>query len=212
LDRDVAATPKRPPASPLRAGIGSRVHAEPVHCKITPLVEPSPLPLSPTAHDLSECGDATPKRLMPPPNVGDGTFPHVWPFHRSIKLVPGPQPQLLPLPTAQVGLPGESVTLLRKLARPCPLPGFGLGIGRQVCPFQCRIRVSPLFVVPTAQALLGEVAATPARVPAVLGIGRHVVPFQCRMRVSPVLVEPTAQALLGEVAATPERDPAGLGT
>jgi hypothetical protein len=115
------------------------------------------------------------------------------------------------LPTAQIVPPDETATPLKKLERPCPMPGFGLGICRHVFPFQCRINVSTLFVEPTAQALVGEVATTPERVPAVLGICRHVFPFQCRINVLPLFVEPTAQALVGEVATTPERVPAVVG-
>jgi hypothetical protein len=119
----------------------------------------------------------------------------------------------LPSPTAQTLPPDDTATPLKKLARPCPPSRLGLGICRHVFPFQCRIKVSPLplLVEPTAQALVGEVAVTPERVPAVLGICRHVFPFQCRINVSPLFVEPTAQALVGEVAVTPERVPAALG-
>ena len=190
----------------------TRVQPVPVHFRTTPLVGPSPLPLSPTAQDLLEWRDATAKRLIPPPNVGVGTWPHVCPFHHAIKLVPGPQPQLLPFPTAQMVPPDDAATPLKKLERPCPAPGSGLGVGCHVFPFQCWMRVSPLFVEPTAHAFWGEIAATPERVPAVLGICCHDFPFQCRMRGwSPLFVEPTAHAL-GEIAATPERVPAVLGS
>src|SRR5690348_12038140 len=80
--------------------------------------------------------------------------------------------------------------------------------------------------LPTAQALLVEVAATANRSlvepGAGLGTRAHLVPFQCRIRVRwavPVAERPTAQALLAEVAATPVRELAvavppwlGLGT
>jgi hypothetical protein len=63
-----------------------------------------------------------------------------------------------------------------------------------------------LPLVPTAQALLADVAATPARLAVVPGLGLgtcfHAVPFQCKMRVLPPLV-PTAQALLAVMAVTP---------
>src|ERR1700731_4069464 len=93
---------------------------------------------------------------------------------------------------------------------PWPGVGFGLRTCSQVVPFQCRIRVLPLSVEPTAQALRAEAAATPARMPPLgeLGLGTRfqVVPFQCRIRVlSPV--RPTAQALRAEAAATPARVP-----
>jgi hypothetical protein len=114
------------------------------------------------------------------------------------------------LPTAQIVPPDETATPLKKLARACPLPGLGLGTCRHAFPFQCRVNV-PLFVAPTAQAFVGEVAVTPDRVPAVLGICRHVFPFQCRINVLPLLVAPTAQAFVGEVAVTPDRVPAMLG-
>lgn len=97
----------------------------------------------------------------------------------------------------------------------------------QVVPFQCRIiRLHGLAVVlqfsPTAQALLGEVAATSDRLLPVPGLGLgtcdHVVPFQCRVSVSvlpqPLLVheKPTAQALLREVAVTPKRESPAPGS
>ena len=71
--------------------------------------------------------------------------------------------------------------------------------------------VSVLYV-PTAQAVLAEVADTPLRIisvtgPAGLGLAAcaHLVPFQCRIRVLPVVLvkeSPTAHALPAEVAAT----------
>src|SRR6266700_1192408 len=78
---------------------------------------------------------------------------------------------------------------------------------------QWMARAWPTTVVlnlPTAQALLVEVAVTPDRrllfPPGAGGLGTciHVVPFQCRMRAWAVLLieKPTAQALLAEVAAT----------
>ena len=99
--------------------------------------------------------------------------------------------------------------------------GLGLGIRVHVVPFQRRIRVlpGPLLgrVMPTAQALLAEVAVTPERLAGPgLGLGTcvQVVPFHRSISVLvPVLEKPTAQALLADVAATPASTapPAGLG-
>jgi hypothetical protein len=69
-------------------------------------------------------------------------------------------------------------------------------------------------VVPTAQALPADAAATPERTPPVAGVGLGTrfqeVPFQRTIRVLllvPLSVEPTAQAFRAEVAATPARLP-----
>jgi hypothetical protein len=86
-------------------------------------------------------------------------------------------------------------------------------------PFHRSIKVVPVLEEPTAQALVADVAATPASAapPAGLGLGTcfHAVPFQRRIKVLPPAV-PTAQALLADVAATPAREPPdpgdGLGT
>ena len=78
-----------------------------------------------------------------------------------------------------------------------------------------RISVLP-FAVPTAHALLDDVAATAARLLlAGTGLGScvHTLPFQCLISAVPwlgsgtVLVVPTAQASLAEVAATPNSWP-----
>src|SRR5690349_750015 len=74
--------------------------------------------------------------------------------------------------------------------------------------------------MPTAQALLGEVAATPEKKSADplgpgLGTRFQAIPFQCRVSVPPSGRLPTAQALLAEVAAMPYRvllPTFGLGT
>src|SRR5579872_1772451 len=78
------------------------------------------------------------------------------------------------------------------------------------------IKVLVLPMEPTAQALVGEVAAmAEMRLPEArfgLGTCSQVVPFQRRIKVL-LPAEPIAQALVGEVAATLERTalPAGLG-
>src|SRR5215469_4915794 len=128
---------------------------------------------------------------------------------------------LSPLPTAQA-LPAEvAVTLLR-------LPSWiGLGTSFHALPFQCAITFSGVIKksksVPTAQALLAEVTATPKKVaPPGTGFGLairlQVPPFQWLITLMLVpalcpLAPPTAQALLAEVAATPSRLPTltGLG-
>jgi hypothetical protein len=73
-------------------------------------------------------------------------------------------------------------------------------------PFHRRIKVFPP-AVPTAQALLADVAATPAREPPdpgdELGIRVQEVPFHRRIKVLAPLPVPTAQALAADVAATP---------
>ena len=179
----------------------------PFHRKIRMFVGPSPLPVSPTAQArLSETA-ATPNRMVPPPGVGLGTRFHALPFQCRIKLMPGPHPQLMS-PTAQALPVGVMATPNRKSAR----PGLGWGLGLGTCfhavPFDRRIKVlAPL--VPTAQALVADVAATLYRLlPAGAGLATcfHAVPFHRSasvLVVVPVLVPPTAQALVADVAATP---------
>src|SRR5438552_2743651 len=116
---------------------------------------------------------------------------------------------------------------------------MGLDSRVHAVPSQCSIKAPP-SAEPTAQALLGEVAATPAR-PAPgtgpesraqagaspgsgLGTCVHAVPSQCSITVCPdpgqqlrpwSCQSPTAQALPGEVAATPNSSlmakPPGFG-
>src|ERR1700758_1909703 len=67
----------------------------------------------------------------------------------------------------------------------------------------------PLKYVPTAQALLAEVAATPPNAPPVPGCGlvtcAHFWPFQCRIKgwpAPPLSRKPTAQASVADTAPT----------
>src|SRR5215467_7373336 len=100
--------------------------------------------------------------------------------------------------------PAPRVTLVAWLARSPPSTGLE---GQQ----QWMAKTwdgPPLLKSPTAQTLLADVAATPARPPAVPGLGLatwvHVWPFQRSIRVLPVEPAPaTAHALLAEVAVTP---------
>src|SRR5262249_9574893 len=73
-------------------------------------------------------------------------------------------------------------------------------------------KVGPLNE-PTAQASVGELAATPSRLSLELRFGlgtcTHLAPFHLRIRVFsawPTAPKPTAQALPAEVAATPLRE------
>src|SRR5690348_3577353 len=106
-------------------------------------------------------------------------------------------------------------------------PEFLTGSGAGQQQWMARACEGPVPVkLPTAQALLAEVAATASRSlvepGAGLGTRVHLVPFQYRIRVLwvvPVAERPTAQALLAEVATTPVRELAvvappwlGLGT
>jgi len=114
-------------------------------------------------------------------------------------------------PTAQALLEEVAATSARVL----PVPGLGLATRDQVLPFQWAISVCKLaqpvvvHVLPTAQASLEEVAATPERGSLEPGSGLatrdHVVPFQCSISGTqvPVVVlqaDPTAQALPAEEA------------
>ena len=71
-------------------------------------------------------------------------------------------------------------------------PGFGVRLGWtfHVVPFQCSMRVLSNVLSlrrPTAQALVGDVAATPISKLLASGFGLawtfHAVPFQCSIRV-----------------------------
>src|SRR5215472_17471775 len=70
--------------------------------------------------------------------------------------------------------------------------GLGLATRLHALPFQCRISVRlefwPPKIVPTAQALVAEMAATPVRESSnELTFGgraiRHALPFQCSMSI-----------------------------
>ena len=82
--------------------------------------------------------------VAPPAGVGLGTRFHAVPFHRRIRLVPGPHPQLMS-PTAQA-LPADvAATPLRKSAKPLLASGLGLGTRFHAVPFHRRIRVLMLM-------------------------------------------------------------------
>src|SRR5690348_373148 len=141
------------------------------------------------------------------------------PFHRSIKVLPVPD-----WPTAQA-LPAETAATPDRAA--CP-PGVGLDTLVHPAPFHRAIRVvmvslapTPLSVPPTAQALVAETAATPARMPPVLprpvmGVCAQALPFHPSINgpLNPLavaqVVQPTAQARPAETTATPRRA-SGLG-
>src|SRR5215472_8124375 len=141
------------------------------------------------------------------------------PFHRSIKVLPAPT-----LPTAQA-LVAETAATADRAARP---PGVGLGTLVHLAPFHCAIRVvmaalapTPFTVAPTAQALVADTAATPARMPPGaprpgLGVCAQAVPFHPSINgvLNPLgvaqSIQPTAQARPTETAATPRRV-SGLG-
>ena len=57
----------------------------------------------------------------------------------------------------------------------------------QVLPFQCRIKVLPVLVLPTAQASFAETAVTPDKPPLGLDCSFHEVPSQCWMNAAPEL-------------------------
>src|SRR5262249_45116288 len=74
------------------------------------------------------------------------------------------------------------------------------------------------MLLPTAQALVAEVAATPLRIPPNLRAGLvtccHAAPFQCSISGTPRLLTslpPTAQASLAAAAATPMNSESAAG-
>jgi hypothetical protein len=87
-------------------------------------------------------------------------------------------------------------------------------------PFHRSIKIPPVPVVPTAQALRAETAATPSRPPPAEAAGLRAccqdLPFQPSIKVLDALpqlrVQPTAQVRPAEMTATEFRmPPAGLG-
>src|SRR6185437_11030053 len=92
--------------------------------------------------------------------------------------------------------------------RPGPEPGScGLGERVQVDPFQRRMKVrSSLLVVPTAQALLAEVAVTENRRQSAPGLGLATLlqtwPFHRAISVLSSSCSPTAQTSFADTAAT----------
>jgi hypothetical protein len=105
-----------------------------------------------------------------------------------------------------------------------PPPTWGLATRLHVLPFHISVRLvpgpHPQPLLPTAHALLGEIAVTPDRKSArpvrIDGLGEgtrfHSAPFQWRIRLRPFGVAPTAQASRAESAATEDRVPAGPAT
>jgi hypothetical protein len=112
------------------------------------------------------------------------------------------------LATANAFLTGEAV--------------IGAALSAGLWPFHRRISVVPASsLIPTAQALRADTAATPNRkctclfAPAGIPTRRHAEPFQCRICgvSSPLshLLQPTAQMLRADTAATPNSGPASFG-
>jgi hypothetical protein len=219
---EVAVTPLSAPTRAC-AGLATRFHVLPFHCKITVcgLVElRKQSAVQPTAQALCAETAATLLRELFCPGLGLGTRFQVVPFQCKISVLIPPKPwkQFPAQPTAQALLAEVAAT---PNSAP-PSDGVGLGTCFQVLPFQCRICVLPggVSLPPTAQALLAEVAevaVTAYRAPPPDGVGlgtrAQTVPFQRRMIVLPLeLTWPTAQALCAEVAATPKSWPEGNDT
>src|SRR5215472_15244170 len=163
----------------------------------------------PTAQVLSAAVVTAPKRRLLP-GEGLSCWTHAFPFQARISVL-----SMAPLryqPTAHtfpVAVP--AAIPFRIVSRDGP-PGLGLATWAQFWPFQCRIRLRsavPLKNVPTAQALLAEVGATPYSAPLVPGCGlatwAQLWPFQCRINgwsVVPLPKKPTAQAPVADTVRT----------
>src|SRR6266540_2133643 len=115
------------------------------------------------------------------------------------------------LPTAQTSSAETAVTPVRKLFPFVVGKGFGLGTTLHEVPFQCSASVA--FVTPTAptaQASVGDFAATPRRSlrsEPTFGLAStdHLAPFQCSVSVrstDPTTWNPTAHASVVESAET----------
>src|SRR6516162_1201636 len=96
---------------------------------------------------------------------------------------------------------------------------MGLETMLQLVPSQCSTKV-PLGLPPTAQTLLGEIAATSlSSVPSTVAVGvettLQLLPFQCSVNDSPAsglsgpCLNPTAQTSLLAAAATPRKSAVG---
>ena len=117
------------------------------------------------------------------------------PFQCSTKVWPVLVGDVAEAPTAQAREEDRAATAFSQLKAVLPVPpGFGLGTRTHLVPFQRVIRVRAvtpdLADSPTAQALAGDVAATPSnRLPALnpdgfgLACCFQAVPFQCRTSV-----------------------------
>src|SRR5215469_13787216 len=133
----------------------------------------------PTAQTLLPEDAATAYKLLPEPGLGLATWAHFWPFQcriRDNRVVP-----LSSLPTAQALSAAVVTAPKRKLvpgAVPAAIPfrivsragppGLGLATWAHFWPFQCRVRLRsalPLKNVPTAQALVAEMAGRPDNTP-----------------------------------------------
>src|SRR6516162_7497923 len=149
--------------------------------------------------------------------AGVGWIRQPCPFHRSARVVTGPE-----LPTAVQAVDEVQASPPRKL----PGPGsLGVGTICQLLPFHRSASVPTALpelstVPPTAMQADGEVQATACSLlngapPAGLGVGwmRHRVPFHRSARVLPPLVFPTAVHAEADAQETPLRKapPAGLG-
>src|SRR5262245_47424490 len=143
--------------------------------------------------------------------LAPGTTLQLVPFQCSMSTVKGPNCGPVP-PTAQTSSSATAATARSELK---DVPGFGLGTMVQSCPSQRRISVlssstSPLVACPTAQACVGDSAATPSsslsRLP-VFGLGTmaQVPPFHDSTSVRcsvPKTVWPTCHTSPGELPLT----------
>src|SRR5215471_9968726 len=173
--------------------------------------EGPPLLKSPTAQTLPTEGAATPrKKLALLPGLGLATCFQAVPFQCAMMV--GWPMAVVVAPTAQASLAEVAAAPSRVISVTGP-DGLGLTACTHFVPFQRRIRVLPAVPVnelPTAQALLAEVAVTASSRLPVPGAGLatwdHFVPFQRRTSVLLELesrASPTAQALVADTASTP---------
>jgi len=200
-----------------RPGVGWMRHLPPLH-RSARVRGPEPVRLRPNAVQAEDVGQATVARKMfwPPAGLGVAWTCQSVPFHRSARVVTGPE-----LPTA-VQADGEvQDTPLRKLPDPV---GLNVGTIDHVVPSQRSASVpAPLPEVstrpPAAMQADEDVHDTPDRMvnvePDGLGVAwmAQLVPFHRSARVLPVPEFPTAVHAELEVHDTLFRKPppAGLG-
>ena len=198
-------------------GVGWMRHLLPFH-RSARVRGPEPVRLSPNAVQAEDVGHATLLRKMfwPPGGLGVVCTRHLVPFHRSARVVTGPE-----LPTAVQA--DDEVQATPLSAAPCPA-GLTVGTIFHLLPFQRSASVPTALNelsrrAPTAMQADDEVQATPVRMvnaePDGLGVGsmRHLVPFHRSASVRPFVETPTAVQPEGDVHDTPVRKPppGGLG-
>src|SRR5437763_7484883 len=142
-------------------GLATGAQVVPFQCSRSPCESPG-VEVWPTAQALLAEVTATPASELLPPGLGLGTWAQAVPFQRRVRVWNALL--VLVTPTAHALVADEAPTPNSSLSLG---PGLGVCCGTQEVPSQCRMSVVRMpalsRLVPTAQALLAEVKATPDR-------------------------------------------------